>query len=113
MPDVILGRLVRLGRGGEGCLGPVLEPLATGGRRSIEEVDRPGFQRVLGANDEQALPPNQEFQDLRSMPQVVGRCPDVRPDGLGHQGERIATGLGGEQSLHGWSDAIDDRTLIA
>src|SRR5688572_24764091 len=43
----------------------------------VEKRDGPGIERVLRANDEQAVALNQSFQQRRSVSQVIDGCAHV------------------------------------
>src|SRR6187431_53846 len=44
------------------------------GRNAFEEVDHAGLERVLGADDDQAVGLNQPLEKLGPVTQMVGRC---------------------------------------
>ena len=52
---------------------------------SIKEVDDARFERVLGADDDEALLLNQLLQDIRAVPQLAGGDADVGAHGLPHE----------------------------
>ncbi len=78
----------RCGVGGRPAAGKLLRGVGEGTkgeaglRQAFEEVDHAGLQRILGADDQQAVVLDQVHQNLRAVAQMVGRGLDVGADRL-------------------------------
>src|SRR5471032_757674 len=79
--------------------------------RPIEKLDLARLERILGADDEQAVLLNELFEHLRAVPQVIHGRANVGAHRLIH--EHIIVQAGQQQRLDGRPDAIDDRPQIA
>ena len=47
------------------------------GRHTIEKIDASCFQRVLGTDDQQAVALDMFFEELRAVPEVISRGPNI------------------------------------
>ena len=88
-------------------------PGLAGRGNTVEELDDAGLERVLGADDDQAVVCDQLLEDLRAMAQVVRRDADVRAHGLLHQGLGVVPQIRGEQRLDRRAHPVDDRAQVA
>src|SRR5436309_7827868 len=86
--------------------------LLAGLRHTIEEINEPGLQRVLGTYDEKSISLDQFFEDLRSVSQMVCGDADVGANGLPHQSIRVVPEFCRQQRFHGWPNTINDRMQI-
>lgn len=87
--------------------------MSAGFRRPIEELNYASLQRILSADDEQTIVPNQLFEQLRTVSQVVCGGADVGSNRLLHQSIQIVPEVGREQSLNGGPHAVNDRPQVA
>ena len=81
-------------------------------RHTVEEINKPGFQRVLGAYDEEPISLDELLENLRSVSQMVCGDADVGPDSVPHQSLRVTPELCSKERFHGWAHAVDDGTQI-
>ncbi len=81
-------------------------------RHTVEEINDPSFQRILGTHDEKPIALDQPLKDLRSVSQMVGGDTDVRPNGMPQQSVRVVPEFCRQQRFHGWPNAVNNRTQI-
>ena len=87
-------------------------PVLAGLRHTIEEINDPSFQRILGTDDEKPSSLDQLLEDLRSVSQMVCGGADVGPNRVPHQSVRVVPEVGRQQRFHGWPNAVDDRAKV-
>src|SRR5687768_15774678 len=81
-------------------------------RRHLEEIHDPGLERILCTDDEQAIIPDQLLEELRPMPQVIDRSPDVRAHRLLDERVDIVDEVCCQQCLDRRTNSIDDRHQV-
>ena len=81
-------------------------------RYTIEEINDPSLQRILGAYDEEPIALDQLLEDFRSVSQMVYGDTDIGPNSLPHQRLRVVPKICRQQRFHGWANAVNDRTQI-
>ena len=79
-----------------------------GPANAVEEVDDAGFKGVLGADDPEAFVLNELFEQLRTVPEMVGRGTDVGANCVIDEGVGVVGEGGVEKGLQGWTYALDD-----
>src|SRR5687768_11815350 len=77
----------------------------------VEEIDDPGFQRVLRADNDEAILFNQLLEELRPMSQLTDGESHISTHGVVH--ERVGIALRFQQRLDRWTDAVDDGPQVS
>src|SRR5271167_1658612 len=96
----LLGALMRLS--------PALRRRWFSVRQTIEETNHPGLQRVLGADHHEARILDQVLDDVRPMPQVPYRRPNIGANRRLKQGRMIMLEVRRQQAFDGGPDQIHD-----
>src|SRR6516162_10062685 len=78
----------------------------------VEEGDHAGLERVLRADDAQAVFPDQPLEQLGSVPEVVDRDADVGADRLVDERLPVDRAAPGEQRLDRGTDQVDDGAKV-
>jgi GAF domain len=81
-------------------------------RRVVEEVHDAGLERVLCADDQQAVVASQRFQQFGAVPQLVGRSPHVGANRVAHQHVGVLVTPASQQPLQGRPDTVHDGAQV-
>src|SRR5258705_1882730 len=86
--------------------------LLAGLRHTIEEINDPSLETILGAYHEEPISLDQLLENFRSVSQMVCGDADVGPNGVPHQSFGVVPEVCRQQRFHGWPNAVNDRTKI-
>src|SRR5262245_26224929 len=81
--------------------------------RVVKEIDDARLQGILRPDDQETIGLDQPLENLRTVTQMVNRCPDVGADRVARERALVVPEIGLQQRLHGWTNAVHDVAQIS